>query len=408
MYIFIHCTIAPLLVAVLEVFLFQPPKPLLSKMATEKAAHSIPVDNFRSDQDSFDDWVKLFEDAVALATNAAEDREEPLCKRWLPLKLDERSRGLLKSCKKDAAWVDLKKELKGFLVDPQEKYNWQVNRLTPAWDGKESFHVLASKIKRLVDLYSERENKKSEYFFRFRQALPTDYRRAIDLGCDETKRTIDEAKKMAFRFQMSQMDSNPTSDAGRLAVEKNASFTGAAMSDDRLSSIETALQDLDERLDAFDSKLDRVKSRSRKPHDQSESSDEHQQHPSSRKSRHHDERNRSRDGYDHHDRDYDDYHSSSRNRQEDSVRRRHEQPRYDSQDCHEGSRRRDRDHYDHKGSWRDNRDFRDSRGRDHDSDRHDDRDDEGSGHRLATLDMESCFMKFCSMVVDSDNKSRTG
>ena len=36
-----------------------PPGQRPSSMATEKAAYSIPVDNFQSDQDSFDDWVKL-------------------------------------------------------------------------------------------------------------------------------------------------------------------------------------------------------------------------------------------------------------------------------------------------------------------------------------------------------------
>ena len=112
-----------------------PPGRRLSGMATERAAHSIPVDNFRSEQNSFDDWIKLFEDAVALATNAPDDRKEPLYKKWLPLKLDDRSRELLKNCTAAATWTILK-EFKGFLADPQENYNWQTNRIAPAWDGK--------------------------------------------------------------------------------------------------------------------------------------------------------------------------------------------------------------------------------------------------------------------------------
>ena len=195
----------------------------------ERATHSIPVGEFRSDQDSFDDWIKLFEDAVVLATNAQDDRKEELYKKWLPLRLDTRTRELLKGCDLTARWEPLKVELKDLLIDPQEKYNWQAHRTQLTWDGKESFHVLSNKIKRLVDLYDAAANKENEYFFRFRQALPMDYRRAIDLGCDEAKRTIDEAKKMCFRFQMSQVDSNPPAESGRLAPEKNVSFTGAAM-----------------------------------------------------------------------------------------------------------------------------------------------------------------------------------
>ena len=98
-----------------------------SRMA-ERTTHSIPVTEFASDRDSFDDWITLFEDAVVLATNAPVDRRADLFKKWLPLKLDTRARDLYKNCDTTAAWDAIKTQLKGLLVDPQEKYNWQIHR----------------------------------------------------------------------------------------------------------------------------------------------------------------------------------------------------------------------------------------------------------------------------------------
>ena len=206
-------------------------------MAGERATHSIPVDTFRSEEDSFDDWIKLFEDAVVLSTNAPEDRKEALYKKWLPLKLDKRTRDLLKNCDLAARWETLKAALKALLIDPQEQYNWQTRRTTLVWDKKESFHAFANRVKRLVDLYDGGADKAREYFFRFRQGLPTDYRQAIDLGCDETKRTMEEAKKIAFRLQYSQAKSNAQTAEGGAGPKKTMSFTGAAMSDDRLKTL---------------------------------------------------------------------------------------------------------------------------------------------------------------------------
>ena len=72
-------------------------------MATEKATHSIPVADFQSDVDSFDDWIRRFEGAVVLATNAPEDRKETLYKKWLGLKLDTKARELYNGCNQAAA-----------------------------------------------------------------------------------------------------------------------------------------------------------------------------------------------------------------------------------------------------------------------------------------------------------------
>ena len=121
-------------------------------MAAERPATSIPVDVFRSDHDDFGEWIQLFENAVVLATHAADDRKHELFRQWLPIKLDTRARDVYRNCTKED-WDDLKTEFRNLLIDPQEKYNWQARRTTIVWDGRESFHSLATRVKQSVNLY---------------------------------------------------------------------------------------------------------------------------------------------------------------------------------------------------------------------------------------------------------------
>ena len=163
----------------------------------EKVTNSLPIDPYCPEKDDFEDWIIRFESAVVLSTNVTDKaRKHSLFLKWLSLKLDNRSRIILATCK-ETDWDKLKLELRDLLVDPQEKYDWRARRKTITWDGKESFHVLATNIMRSVDKYDPNANKQQEYFFRFRDALPLEYRRAIDLGVPEDRLTIDEAKKIA-------------------------------------------------------------------------------------------------------------------------------------------------------------------------------------------------------------------
>ena len=345
-------------------------------MATERATHSIPITDFQSDVDSFDNWIKRFEDAVVLSTNAPDDRKETLYKRWLPLKLDTKARELYDGCDQTAAWLAIKTELKNRLVDPQDKYNWQIRRTTITWDGKEDFHVLGNRIKRCVDLYDETANKPSEYFLRFRQALPKDYRRAIDLGCDDTKRTIEEAKKMATKLRMSLLDDETTTpgETGRLTPEKSVSFTGAAMSDDRLKSVEMAVKSMGIRMDNIEESASASLAQAEKKED----TDSQRSSWRDRK----DHRGRSRD------RDSDRYSRDSSRHSRDGSRYSRDSSRYSrdgSRYSRDSSRysRDSRDSSDDRGyryrrdsreSYRDRRDRRDGRDDRRNRDRRDDRD----------------------------------
>ena len=217
-------------------------------MATERATSSIAVDTFRSSVDDFTEWIALFEDAVQLGTGVTDAaRKEVLLLKWLPFRLDDEARTVYRGIA-SRTWADVKAELGTLLIDQQEAYTWQTNRSSLQWDGKESFHALAVRVRRAVDKYDPQAVKAKEYFFRFRQALPKRYQTAIDLGCAEDRRTIDEAKKIALRLQMTELDDD----------KSKVTFTGASMADDRLKSLEMDFKKMDVRMEAVEGKIDGV------------------------------------------------------------------------------------------------------------------------------------------------------
>ena len=213
----------------------------------ERPSASLHIETFRHGADEFDEWSNLLESAVSLATNATSDNHATLCKKWLPLKLDSPSRAIYKQANKEATWADLKIELTKLLIDPQEKYKWQAKRSTLKWDGKESFHALASRIITKVALYDGEmsdASKQKEYFFRFREALPKEYQNAIDMACGAGDRNLETAKDIAQRTKMI-LDSD----------EKSVTFAGARLDENRTSSLEMALAKIDNKLETIDSSI---------------------------------------------------------------------------------------------------------------------------------------------------------
>ena len=287
-------------------------------MGDVRPANSLAIDKFQTDKDDFNEWVGLLESAVRVAHNTNDAVElQTLYKTWLPLKLDPEGRSVYNNIDLTPAnnaplsWDQIKEQLSTLLVNPQEKYNWLSNRTILTWDGKESFHALATRVKRNVDKFDPECNKKQEYFFRFRGALPPDFRKAIDLGCrDESHETIDEAKRIAYRFLNTLNDDAPV--VQTTVGEKQVAFTGASMSDDRLKSLEMSVQTMAIKVDGIDSRVKKVEdgrlrgARSRR-HSQNEE-------------RHEKRRSKSRDGRDrdgrHDQRDRRSYRSSSDEEQE--------------------------------------------------------------------------------------------
>ena len=200
----------------------------------ERGASSIPCQDYDSNQDDFDSWILIFENAVNVATNAqTHARQQVLYKQWLPLKLDEEAKAILEQIPADAIYADTISQLKELLLDEIEIYKWKSYQKTIVWDKKESFQALATRVKKAVDKYDKDLNAQGkiwEYFFRFRAALPkTPYQDQIDTSIPKNAKTLENAKELALRVQMTQQ--NP-------GDPKQVQFTGAAMSDDRIHALE--------------------------------------------------------------------------------------------------------------------------------------------------------------------------
>ena len=222
---------------------------LLGAVRQERGASSINVRDFRPDQDDFEHWVLLFEKAVKLATNVREKQALfDLFMEWLPLKLHSTAYATYRQAK-CTTWPTLKEELIGLFIDPQERYKWQAKHTTIKWDGKESFHHLAARVIQAVDKFDKGmpdEFKTREYFFRFRDAFKKPMRRVIDMGCPANNRTIEMAKEVALRFQLSSADDDGDAiDPEPVAV----AFAGANLHPDRATSLETAMAGITTQLE---------------------------------------------------------------------------------------------------------------------------------------------------------------
>ena len=225
---------------------------LVQAVRHERGASSINIRDFCPDQDDFEHWVILFEKAVKLATNVREKQALfDLFMEWLPLKLHSTAYATYRQAK-SKTWPALKAELVGLFIDPQERYKWQAKHTTIKWDGKESFHHLAARVIQAVDKFDKEmpeEFKVREYFFRFRDAFKKPMRRVIDMGCPAKNRTIEMAKEVALRYQLSMADDGE--EAGDAKPAKGAAFANANLHPDRATSLETAVAGITTHLENF-------------------------------------------------------------------------------------------------------------------------------------------------------------
>ena len=222
---------------------------LVQAVRHERGASSINIRDFCPDQDDFEHWVILFEKAVKLATNVREKQALfDLFMEWLPLKLHSTAYATYRQAK-SKTWPALKAELVGLFIDPQERYKWQAKHTTIKWDGKESFHHLAARVIQAVDKFDKEmpeEFKVREYFFRFRDAFKKPMRRVIDMGCPAKNRTIEMAKEVALRYQLSSADDDGDTAASEPAA---VAFASANLHPDRATSLETAMAGITTQLE---------------------------------------------------------------------------------------------------------------------------------------------------------------
>ena len=340
--------------------------PAMANLNINRPATSIPCNSFNSDVDHLPDFIPIFENACIVATNPSDSEKESTFLQWFPLKLDKRARNLFNSIHQaNKSWAAIWAELKKLLIDPQERYNWRAKKSTIKWDGKETFHALETRVKRAVDLYEDPAVVKSEYFFRFRAALPKEYRKAIDLGCEENGRTIENAKKCALRLQLALADDDDD------ASSKNVAFSGAAMADntknDRLKALEIGFQELSLQIENLSESMQKFQRddgfASREPDRRADSRSSRREDYSREQDgpRHNNQDHSRRDDYDHSRGDYDRHHNESHgyDRSRDRSRYDRNSNRYDSRDHPDSGKYDNRDRRDSRDR-RDNRNQRDN------------------------------------------------
>ena len=221
-------------------------------MTTERATSNIPVETFIPGVHDPDKWFKTLEDGVDLATNTTGKADK--YKKWARIKMDDATRMIFDECSQgpNVTWEALKKELKSKLVTPQQRYNWRMGRNRVVWDGRESFHVLAARIKSAVDMHEDNP-RATDYFDNFRNALPTDYQTAIDFG--NNGETLDEAKRIAFKYQATLAGQSQAGDTvvrgaiGGITGARTVGFVGASMDEDRLKAVEMAMKEMSLKMD---------------------------------------------------------------------------------------------------------------------------------------------------------------
>ena len=243
-------------------------------MSTEKVPSHLPIDDFDPEFDVLEEYAERFEGTVDVVTNTS--NKEALYKKWFPLKLKPAARRIWNNVDKTKDWSVIKAQFKSLLVSPQQKYQWRAGHNRIRWDGRESFHSLASRVKTDVDIHQDGP-REDDYYFNFRNSLPKDYQAAIDLGVKDE--TLEEAKRVAFRYQTA---SSTQAELGATAA-KSVAFTGAAMGEerqkdmekDRLKALELAMQGMTLQVEnnAADMKklmgLIEARGRNQSPHRQS-------------------------------------------------------------------------------------------------------------------------------------------
>ena len=145
-------------------------------MGDQRGAYALAVEDFDTEKDDFETWVKRFESAVKLAHNIDADADalNKLCIQWLPLKLGKEALSVYSNVTPTApntplTWEEIKTQLTNLLINPQDKYNWRSRRKRITWDGQENFHALAARVKRTIDRYEDGPSE-ADYYHEFRSA----------------------------------------------------------------------------------------------------------------------------------------------------------------------------------------------------------------------------------------------
>ena len=223
-----------------------------------RGASSINCRDFDSKKDDFGRWIQKFEKAVKLATNArdGDDQLHFLYKEWLSLKLDDDATSHLDTLDTERLdWDQIKDQLAELLIDPQEELLWRSREVTVVWDGQESVHLLANRIKRGVDKHYKaypQAVRELEYYNRFRVAFEWPIKRVIDVATPKGHQTLANATNAVSCYLLSSQSEKAAKGGAQTKAGdpyKAVQFAGPQLNSgqlhpDRATSLETSMASL--------------------------------------------------------------------------------------------------------------------------------------------------------------------
>ena len=159
-------------------------------------------------EQDFPIWISQFEEATDRCLNPHSQRRHYIaCLKWLPSVLKTDAYSIWSRSANRTDWVQLKLELEAAFEDGSIRSEWKTNMMAYMWDEHgQSLQSYCAKVKRLVDSFETEmadcpKAKKAQYYLRFINGLPKDYKEHIRLGLSSDFNNVDKARDVCIQFQ---------------------------------------------------------------------------------------------------------------------------------------------------------------------------------------------------------------
>ena len=153
-------------------------------------------------------WVRKFEEAVNIGVNPhSRKRHHAHNLQWLPLCLDNAAYSMWERCpnkKKD--WIKLKEELEQALEDPLIRIKWKTDPTTYRWEAGVDLQTYYTNVMKYVDKYDTEIAScpaavSHQYYTRFLNGLPEEYKAQVHLSLPTNKEDIHKARDICQKKQ---------------------------------------------------------------------------------------------------------------------------------------------------------------------------------------------------------------
>ena len=210
-------------------------------------------------------WVQKFEVAVDRATNPhSKARHYRHCLDWLSLHLEESAHTIWQRCVyKDSDWAKLKEELEDGFEDPKFRDSWKTDPYAYKWEDGVPLQTYYSQIIRFINKYDieirdHPPAQKVQYYKRFLNGLPDDYRQQVHVSLTTKKEDISRAMEICKKFQsVKEARTNQRTEIG-------AATTFREPEKDRIKKLELDMAQMDGKFDRIGSALERIEKNGRR------------------------------------------------------------------------------------------------------------------------------------------------